>query len=726
MDITVKLAEEFNIRPGQVAETIKLIDAGNTIPFIARYRKEATGGLSDEVLRDLFDRLTYLRNLETRKQEVIRLIDEQGKLTEDLRKEIEEAEVLQKVEDLYRPFRPKRRTRATIAEEKGLRPLAEIVMGQQQTEGTAEELARPFINPEIGVNTAEEALSGAKDIIAEIISDNAEYREKIRGIYFKEGIVRSKATDSEEKTVYEMYYDFKEPVQKIANHRILAINRGEKEKKLKMSISVSEDEIIAYIKKQVIFNERAVTNQILEKAIEDSYDRLIAPSIEREVWAALTERAQEDAVKVFARNTKALLMTPPVKEVRVLAIDPGYRTGCKVAVLDETGKLLDYATIYPTKPHNKVDEAKETLKSLIEKYNVDLISLGNGTASRETEAVVSDLLKETDKKVYYTFVSEAGASVYSASKLASEEYPDIDVSIRGAISIGRRLQDPLAELVKIDPMSIGVGQYQHDLNQTKLREALKGVIEDCVNRVGVNINTATPSLLQYVAGITPTVARNIVKYRDENGKFKDRYELKKVSRLGEKVFEQCAGFLRIPGGDNFLDNTAVHPESYEVTLKLLDYLKYTEEEIREGGLKDIDERIKDNVGDGSEGFDRKIETLAEMVGIGVPTLRDIISELKRPGRDPREEMPKPVFRSDVLSMEDLKPDMVLTGTVRNVVDFGAFVDIGVKQDGLVHISEMSDRFVKNPMDIVSVGDEVKVRIIEVDPERKRISFSMRI
>ncbi|MDI6600245.1 MAG: Tex family protein [Thermoanaerobacteraceae bacterium] len=725
MDINAKLSKEFNIRPAQVAETVKLIDTGNTIPFIARYRKEATGGLSDEVLRDLFDRLMYLRSLESRKEEVIRLIEEQGKLTEDLRKEIEEAEILQKVEDLYRPFRPKRRTRATIAEEKGLRPLAEIIMRQQAMSGTVEELARPYVNPELGVNSVEEALAGAQDIIAEIISDNAEYREKIRGLYFKKGIVYSKAVDSEEKTVYEMYYDFREPVEKIANHRILAINRGEKEKKLRVSISIPDEEIITYLKKQVISNDMAITTQILERAIEDSYARLIAPSIEREVRNTLTERAQDDAIRVFARNTKALLMTPPVKDVRVLAIDPGYRTGCKVAVLDETGKLLDYATIYPTKPHNKVEEAKKIMKDLIEKYNVDIISLGNGTASRETEAVVSEMLKEIDKKVYYTFVSEAGASVYSASKLASEEYPDIDVSIRGAISIGRRLQDPLAELVKIDPMSIGVGQYQHDLNQTKLGEALKGVIEDCVNRVGVNINTATPSLLQYVSGITPAVAKNIVKYRDENGKFKDRHEFKKVSRLGDKVFEQCAGFLRIPDADNFLDNTAVHPESYEVTLQLLGLLGYTEEEIRHGGLKEIDNRIKDKIKSGSDDFNRKIEILADMLNTGIPTLKDIISELKRPGRDPREEMPKPVFRSDVLSMEDLKLDMIMTGTVRNVVDFGAFVDIGVKQDGLVHISEMSDRFVKSPMDIVSVGDEVKVRIIGLDLERSRISLSMR-
>lgn len=722
MDITLKLAKEFDKRPGRVAETIKLIDAGNTIPFIARYRKEATGGMSDEVLRDLFDRLTYLRNLESRKQEIIRLVGEQGKLTGDLKKEIERAEVLQRLEDLYRPFRPKRRTRAAKAEEKGLKPLAEVIL-KQETDAVPEELAWPYVNPEFKVDNVQDALSGAGDIIAEIVSDNAVYREKIRGIFFDEGLVISKAADSEEETVYEMYYDFSQPVRKIANHRVLAIDRGVREKKLKMIIDVPDERILSYLKEKVILNEKA-TAHVLEESIEDSYSRLIAPSIKREVWSALTERAQTDAIKVFSKNTQALLMTPPVKEVRVLAIDPGYRTGCKLAVLDETGKLLDYDTIYPTKPHSKVDESKNTMKSLIEKHNVDLISIGNGTASRETEAVVSDMLKEMDRKVYYTFVSEAGASVYSASKLASEEYPDIDVSIRGAISIGRRLQDPLAELVKIDPMSIGVGQYQHDLNQTKLKEALKGVIEDCVNRVGVNINTATPSLLRYVAGITPAVARNIVKYRDENSRFTDRNQLKKVSRLGDKIFEQCAGFLRIPDADNFLDNTAVHPESYEVTQRLLDSLNYTEEEITGVGLKGIDERIEESAG-GGKGLNGKLEMLAGDLSIGMPTLKDIIAELKRPGRDPREEMPKPLFRSDVISMEDLKPDMVLTGTVRNVVDFGAFVDIGVKQDGLVHISQMSDKFIKNPMDVVSVGDEVKVRILDVDKERKRISLSMK-
>lgn len=725
MDISVKLSKEFNIKLSQVLETIKLIDAGNTIPFIARYRKEATGGMSDEILRELFDRLMYLRSLESRKEEVIRLIAEQGKLTEELRREISEAEILQRVEDLYRPFKPKRRTRATIAEEKGLKPLAEMILNQETISETIEELARPYVNPELGVNSVKDALDGARDIIAEIISDNAEYRERIRNLYFKKGIIESKAVAPDERSAYEMYYDFREPVDKIANHRILAINRGEREKKLKVGILSPDEEIIVYLKKQVILDERAATARLLEDAIEDAYKRLIAPSIEREVRNVLTERAQKEAVKVFAKNTKALLMTPPVKEARVLAIDPGYRTGCKVAVLDETGKLLDYATVYPTEPHNRIEESKKIMKDLIERYNVDVISLGNGTASRETEVVVSEMLKEIDKRVYYTFVSEAGASVYSASRLASEEYPDIDVSIRGAISIGRRLQDPLAELVKIDPKSIGVGQYQHDLNQGRLGETLKNVVEDCVNSVGVNLNTATPSLLRYVSGITPTIATNIVKYRDMNGKFKNRQELKKVSRLGEKVFEQCAGFLRIPDGENFLDNTAVHPESYNVALKLIEILGYKEDDIRHGGLRDIDEKIKNYIGSGSEDFDKKLEMLASMLNVGVPTLRDIISELKKPGRDPREEMPKPVFRTDVMKMEDLKEGMVMIGTVRNVVDFGAFVDIGVKQDGLVHISEMSDRFVKNPMDIVSVGDEVKVRIIGLDLDRGRISLSMK-
>lgn len=715
MNITKRLAEEFNLKEFQVANTIALIDEGNTIPFIARYRKEMTGGLKDEVLRDLDERLTYLRNLETRKEEVIRLIEEQGKLTEELRSEILDANVLQKVEDLYRPFRPKRRTRATIAKEKGLEALADIIYRQEMMSGTLEDLAKPFINEELEVLTVEDAINGAKDIIAEMISDHPEYRENIRNLNLKKAVIHTEAVDPEEKTVYEMYYDYHEAVNKIANHRILAVNRGEKEKKLRVKLISPDDEIMTYLMEQVIINKKAITFPCLQEAIEDAYKRLISPSIEREVRNYLTERAEEEAIKVFAKNTKPLLLIPPVRDVRVLAIDPSYRTGCKLAVLDETGKLLDYATIYPNAPHNKVEEAKKVLKTLIDKYDIDVIPIGNGTASRETEFLIAELLKEIDKKVYYTIVSEAGASVYSASKLATEEYPDIDVSIRGAISIGRRLQDPLAELVKIDPKSIGVGQYQHDLNQSKLGEALKNVVEDCVNSVGVDLNVATPSLLQYVAGISSTVAKNIVQYREEMGKFTNRNQLKNVKRLGDKVYQQCAGFLRIPNGEHPLDNTAVHPESYGITMRLIEKLGYNKEDIEKGRLRNIEERIEEN----------QLTALAEELEVGIPTLKDIIQEIKKPGRDPREEMPKPIFRSDVLKMEDLKLDMIMTGTVRNVVDFGAFVDIGVKQDGLVHISELSDRFVKNPMEVVSVGDEVKVKIIGLDIDKGRISLSMK-
>ncbi|MBU5676709.1 RNA-binding transcriptional accessory protein [Alkaliphilus sp. MSJ-5] len=726
MDIIRQLIKEFGIKESQVSSTIQLIDEGNTIPFIARYRKEMTGGLSDEVLRDLYDRLTYLRNLEARKEEVIRLINEQGKLTEELKKDILEADVLQKIEDLYRPFRAKRRTRATIAKEKGLEQLAELILEQSVMQGTIEDIALPFINEELEVSTVEDAINGAKDIIAEIISDNAEYRENIRNMNIKSGTIKSEAVDKEEKTVYEMYYDFNESVNKIANHRVLALNRGENEKKLKVKLLSPENEIIEYITKQVITNNNAITREVLQETIEDSYKRLISPSIEREVRNLLTERAEEEAIKVFGKNTKPLLLISPVKDVRVLAIDPSYRTGCKIAILDETGKLLDYTTIYPNAPHNKIEESKKVIKELIDKYNIDIIPIGNGTASRETELLVADTIKEIVKEdVYYTIVSEAGASVYSASKLATEEYPDIDVSIRGAISIGRRLQDPLAELVKIDPKSIGVGQYQHDLNQTKLGETLKNVVEDCVNSVGVDLNTATPSLLQYVSGISSAVAKNIVKYREENGKFKSRKELTKVARLGGKAFEQCAGFLRISDGVNPLDNTAVHPESYEITMGLIEKLGYTTEDIRAGKLKNIEEKISEYAKASAKGLDNQIKVLADELGIGILTLKDIIEEIKKPGRDPREEMPKPIFRSDVLKMEDLKLDMIMTGTVRNVVDFGAFVDIGVKQDGLVHVSELSNKFVKNAMDIVSVGDEIKVKIIGLDIERGKISLSIK-
>lgn len=726
MDIIKQLLKEFGLKETQIKNTIGLIDEGNTIPFIARYRKEMTGGLSDEVLRDLHDRLTYLRNLESRKEEVIRLIDEQGKLTEELKKEILEANVLQKIEDLYRPFKTKRRTRATIAKEKGLEPLAELILEQKATSGTIEDMALSFINEELEVNTVEDAINGAKDIIAEIISDDAGYRERIRNMNISKGIIKSEAVDKEEKTVYEMYYDFSEAVNKIANHRVLALNRGEKEKKLKVKLLSPDDQIIEYLIGQVITNNKAVTKVVLQEAIEDSYKRLISPSIEREIRSLLTERAEEEAIKVFGKNTKPLLLIAPVKNVRVLAIDPSYRTGCKIAILDETGKLLHYTTIYPNAPQNKVEESKVVIKELIDKYNIDIIPIGNGTASRETELLVADIIKEIGRdNVYYTIVSEAGASVYSASKLATEEYPDIDVSIRGAISIGRRLQDPLAELVKIDPKSIGVGQYQHDLNQTKLGETLKNVVEDCVNTVGVDLNTATPSLLQYVSGISASVAKNIVKYREEKGKFIDRKELTKVTRLGGKAFEQCAGFLRISDGANPLDNTAVHPESYEITMKLIEKLGYTTEDIKAGKLKNIEDGIAEYSKTESKNLEAQIKLIAEELEVGVPTLKDIIDEIKKPGRDPREEMPKPIFRSDVLKMEDLKLDMIMTGTVRNVVDFGAFVDIGVKQDGLVHVSELSNKFVKNAMDIVSVGDEVKVKIIGLDIERGKISLSIK-
>jgi len=715
LDIITRLTEEFKLKKYQVENTIKLIDEGNTIPFIARYRKEQTGELSDVVLREFYERLTYLRNLESRQKEVIRLIEEQGKMTDELREEILSAETLQRIEDLYRPYRPKRRTRATIAKEKGLEPLADIIMSQNITEGSLEDIASPFINKEKEVNTVEEAYQGAMDIIAEVVSDNAELRNIIRKIIFNKGIMVSSAVDDKLKSVYEMYYDYKEPVKSIANHRILAINRGEKEKYLKVKIESPDDEILNILKSKVVTNDKAITTDYLVSSVEDGYKRLIFPSIEREIRNLLTERAEEQAIKVFANNLKPLLMQAPVKGKVVMGFDPAFRTGCKVAVVDETGKLLDYTTVYPTEPQNKVEETKKELIDLINKYNVDIIAIGNGTASRESEMIIAEMLKELDKEVYYTIVSEAGASVYSASKIANEEYPDVNVSIRGAISIGKRLQDPLAELVKIDPKSIGVGQYQHDLNQGRLDETLKGVVEDCVNSVGVDLNTASVSLLSYVSGITPSVAKNIVSYREENGKFKNRKELLKVKRLGESTFIQCAGFLRITDGDNPLDNTAVHPESYDVALKLIEKLGFSAEDIRLGKLKQIDSMINE----------RNILDFAKELEIGVPTLRDIIKELKKPGRDPRDEMPKPIFRTDVLKIEDLKPDMILTGTVRNVVDFGAFVDIGVKQDGLVHISHLSNKFVKNPMEVVSVGDIVNVRILDVDVEKGRISLSMK-
>ncbi|MCQ4925563.1 RNA-binding transcriptional accessory protein [Tissierella carlieri] len=697
MDILKVLVDEFKLKPYQVKNTVELLDEGNTIPFIARYRKEQTGELQDVVIRDLSNRLTYLRNLESRKEEVIRLIDEQGKLTDELRKEIIDSETLQRIDDLYRPFRPKRRTRATIAKEKGLEPLAEIIFTQSLDKEEFKNRIMSFIDEEKGVNNEEEALAGAMDIIAEIVSDDPDNREIIKKIINDKGILVVEGVDKEEKTVYEMYYDYKEPVKTIANHRILAINRGEKDKKLKVTLNIDGVDIIELLGDRLIKDKSKDTAIYIQRAVDDGYKRLLFPSIEREIRNNLTERAEEEAIKVFAINLKPLLLQPPIKGKTVMAIDPGFRTGCKVAVVDETGKMLDYITVYPTEPQNKIEETKTKLKVLIQEYNVDIISIGNGTASRETEMVVAEMLKEVNREVSYIIVSEAGASIYSASEVGIKEFPDLDVSIRGAVSIGRRLQDPMAELVKIEPRHIGVGQYQHDLNQGKLDEALTGVVEDCVNSVGVDLNTASPSLLKYVAGVSARVANSLVKAREEIGKFTSRKELLKVKGLGEKTFVQCAGFLRIPGGDNPLDNTGVHPESYEVAEKLLkmDYSK------------------------------GEIEKISEELDIGIPTLEDIIKELEKPGRDPRDEMPKPILRQDVLKIEDLKKDMVLSGTVRNVVDFGAFVDIGVKEDGLVHISQLSNRFIKHPKEVVKVGDIVKVRIVEVDMERGRIALSMK-
>ncbi|MFZ5968196.1 MAG: Tex family protein [Bacillota bacterium] len=713
--IMKQLMGEFRLKEYQVKNTIALIDDGNTIPFIARYRKEQTGELSDTVLRELFERLTYLRNLQSRKDDVVRIIDEQGKLTDELKEQIQRAVTLTEVEDLYRPYRPKRRTRATVAKEKGLEPLAEIIMAQNLMKGDIAEIAGPFLSEEKEVHTVEDALQGAMDIVAETVSDNAEYRKKIRNLTFEKGIMISTAANPEEKSVYEMYYDYKEPVKKVPDHRVLAMNRGEKEKLLKVKINAPEEDILYYLKKEVVSDKRSITTQYVETGVEDGYKRLIEPSIEREIRSELTERAEEKAIKVFAANLKNLLLQPPMKDMVVMGFDPAYRTGCKIAVVDETGKLLDTTTVYPTAPQNDVATAEKVLIDLIKKHHVNMIAIGNGTASRESEMFVAEMIKKLDRTVYYMIVNEAGASVYSASKLAAEEYPDINVSLRGAISIGRRLQDPLAELVKIDPKHVGVGQYQHDVNQGKLDEALKGVVEDAVNSVGVDLNTASPSLLQYISGITKAVANNIVKYREEKGKFKDRKELLKVPRLGPAAFVQCAGFLRITDGANVFDRTAVHPESYEVAERLLGKLGYAAADIVNLKMTDLHEKLKDV----------SIEGLAKDLEVGVPTLRDMIKEIQKPGRDPREEMPKPVFRTDVLKLEDLKPDMVLTGTVRNVIDFGAFVDIGVKNDGLVHISEMSDKYIKNPMEVVSVGDIVQVRVLKVDTERGKVSLSMK-
>ena len=723
MDIIQKLASEFKLRTAQVEHTVDLIDEGNTIPFIARYRKEVTGGLSDVTLRDLDERLKYLRNLEERKEEVIRLIDEQGKLTEELREEIMKAEVLQRVEDLYKPYKQKKATRASKAKEKGLEPLAVIIFAQLKTDGTPEETAEPFINAEKDVNTAEEALQGACDIIAEMIADDAEITKDVREKTFSTAVIATEAADPEEKTVYEMYYDHQEALSKIPNHRVLAINRGEKEKKLKVKVTVDAEKMHEAIARSVIKNEKNIFYGLLQNTIADAYKRLMAPSIEREMRNLLTERAEAEAVKIFAKNTESLLMTPPVKGKRIIAIDPGYRTGCKVAVLDETGKLKAYTTIYPTEPKNDIKGTEATLKKIIEKYNTDIIVIGNGTASRETEEVVANFIKKEGYEIQYTIVNEAGASVYSASKLAAEEYPDLDVTTRGAMSLGRRLQDPLAELVKIDPKSIGVGQYQHDINQKLLEGALTNVVEDCVNRVGVDLNTASPSLLSYISGVNMGIAKNIVAYREEHGRFNNRKELMKVPKLGEKAFNQCAGFMRITEGENPLDATSVHPESYGAAQAMMEKLGVDPEAVQSGGDKDMEKKIK--AAYPAKSLNQSIAAMASDLGVGEMTLTDIIEEMKKPARDPREDAPPVIFRNDVKSFEDLKIDMEMTGTVRNVVDFGAFVDIGVKNDGLVHISQLSDKYVKHPMDVVSVGDTVKVKIISIDYDKKKVGLTMK-
>ena len=723
MDIIAKLAEEFHIRTAQVEQTVALIDEGNTIPFIARYRKEVTGGLSDVVLRDLDERLKYLRNLEERKEEVLRLIEEQGKLTEDLKAEIEKAEVLQRVEDLYKPFKQKKATRASKAKEKGLEPLAMILYAQQLTDGVPEDAAAPFVDPEKEVHTPQEALAGACDIIAEMIADDPEITQDVRDKTLAIATLVTEAVDPEEKTVYEMYYDRAEALAKIPNHRVLAINRGEKEKKLKVKLSLETEKIHELIAASVIRNEKSIFYEMLQGTIADAYKRLMAPSIEREMRNMLTERAEAEAVKIFAKNTESLLMTPPVRGKKVIAIDPGYRTGCKVAVLDETGKLKAYTTVYPTEPKKDVAGTEATLKKIVEKFHTDIIVVGNGTASRETEEVVANFIKKNGYDIQYTIVNEAGASVYSASKLATEEYPDLDVTTRGAMSLGRRLQDPLAELVKIDPKSIGVGQYQHDINQKLLEGALTNVVEDCVNRVGVDLNTASPSLLSYIAGVNMGIAKNIVKYREENGKFTDRKQLMQVPKLGEKAFNQCAGFLRITGGKNPLDATSVHPESYGAAQAMMEKLGVEADAIQHGGDKNMEKKIKKAYP--AKSLTQSIAAMAGDLGVGALTLTDIIEEMKKPARDPREDAPPVVFRGDVKQFEDLKIDMEMTGTVRNVVDFGAFVDIGVKNDGLVHISQLSDKFIKHPMDVVSVGDTVKVKIISIDYDKHRVGLTMK-
>lgn len=715
MDLTKKIAEELQIKPTQVEAAVKLIDEGCTIPFIARYRKEMTGALNDEQLRNLDERLRYLRNLEERKEQVIASIEEQGKLTDELRGQIEAAETMVLVEDLYRPYKQKRRTRATVAKEKGLEPFAEYIMAQD-TQAPLEEEAVKYISQEEGkeVKDAQEAIAGALDIIAEQISDVADYRTYIRDITFKEGKIIAAAKDAEAQSVYETYYDYSEALSTIPGHRILALNRGESEKFLTVKIEAPTERIIGYLEKKIITSENVFTTPSLKAVIQDAYDRLIAPAIEREIRNSLTETAEDGAIKVFGKNLEQLLLQPPIAGKVVLGWDPAFRTGCKLAVVDPTGKVLATKVIYPTEPHNKVAEAKAEVKKLIDKYHVTLISCGNGTASRESEKIIADMIKELDlKEVDYVITNEAGASVYSASKLATEEFPDFDVAQRSAVSIARRVQDPLAELVKIDPKSIGVGQYQHDMNQKKLTETLTGVVEDSVNKVGVDLNTASASLLEYISGISKAVAKNIVDYRETNGRFTNRKQLLKVAKLGPKAFEQCAGFMRISNGDNPLDATSVHPESYEAAGKLLELLGYDIQSITSGELIGLSGKVKD------------IQALAQQLGIGEMTLTDIVKELEKPGRDPREEMPKPILRKDVLDMKDLQPGMILKGTVRNVIDFGAFVDIGVHQDGLVHISQMrSDRRVEHPLDVVSVGDIVDVRVLDVDVAKARISLSM--
>ena len=709
------IANELQIKKNQVENTIKLIDEGNTIPFIARYRKEVTGGLSDETLRNLNERLNYLKNLEERKQEITKSIEEQGKMTEEISKSIESAITLAEVEDIYRPYKQKKKTRATVAKAKGLETLSIIIYMQNEKEDI-NKIAEKYIDEEKGVASAEEAIAGALDIIAENISDNPEYRKDIKKMCYREGYIATKASNEEEKTNYEMYYDYKEKINQIPSHRILAINRGEKEEALKVKLDKPEEKIIEHIEKDIIKGESQF-KEMLQNTILDSFKRLIEPSIDREIRNDLTEKAEEKAIKVFGKNAKQLLLGAPIKGKTVMGFDPAYRTGCKIAVIDETGKVLDIETVYPTAPQNDVEGAKKKLLNLISKDKVDMIAIGNGTASRESEMFVADMIKEADREVHYAIVSEAGASVYSASKLATEEYPDINVSIRGAISIARRLQDPLAELVKIDPKAIGVGQYQHDVNQKTLNESLTGVVEDAVNKVGVDANIATPSLLSYVAGINSGIAKNIVKYRDENGKFKNRKQLLKVPKLGKVAYEQCSGFLRISDGDNALDITAVHPDNYEQTEKLLEKVGFEKEDLRnKNQVNEINEKLK-NI---------NVKETAKELEIGEMTLQDIISELTKPGRDPREEMPKPILRSDVLKLEDLSEGMILTGTVRNVIDFGAFVDIGVKHDGLVHISEMSNNYIKNPSDVVSVGDIVKVKVIKIDRERQKVGLSMKL